>query len=265
MYSPFGRIFALILRHLYVLRSSWVRIIELIYWPATQLMVWGFLQTHLSQSSSSLAHSGGVLIGGVLLWEVLFRGQLGLSISFMEEMWSRNIGNILMSPLRPSEFVVALMLMSLIRLFISLVPVTLLSAALFDFNVYDLGLGLAAFFANLVFMGWAIGLVVCGLVLRNGLGAESLAWSIMFFILPLACVYYPVSVLPAWVQPIAWALPPVYVFEGLRAALFDHIFRSDLMFQALALNFVYISLGLWLFMYLLECARARGSLVSMGE
>ena len=112
----------------------------------------------------------------------------------------------MISPLRPIEFVCALMIMSIIRLAIGMVPVTLLAIAFFDFNVYSLGFALAAFFMNLILTSWAVGIVVSGVLLRNGMGAESLAWTLMFVLMPLTCVYYPVSVLPDWLQPIAWAL-----------------------------------------------------------
>ena len=253
------------LRYWYLLRSSWPRLLELVYWPTMQMLVWGFLQLYLARNTSSLAHISGTLIGAVLLWDVLFRGQLGFSMSFLEEMWSRNIANLMMSPLRPVEFVAALMLMSLIRLAIGMLPVTALALVFFGFNIYALGFALAAFFANLVLTSWAIGLLVSGLVLRNGLGAESLAWSLMFLLLPLCCVYYPVETLPAWLQPVSWALAPTYVFEGLRAALLAHEFRGDLMLEALALNGVYLGLGLGAFVLLLRSARQKGSLLAMGE
>ncbi len=253
------------LRYWYLLRSSWPRLLELVYWPTMQMLVWGFLQLYLARNTSSLAHISGTLIGAVLLWDVLFRGQLGFSMSFLEEMWSRNIANLMMSPLRPVEFVAALMLMSLIRLAIGMLPVTALALVFFGFNIYALGFALAAFFANLVLTSWAIGLLVSGLVLRNGLGAESLAWSLMFLLLPLCCVYYPVETLPAWLQPVSWALAPTYVFEGLRAALLAHEFRGDLMLAALALNGVYLGLGLGAFVLLLRSARQKGSLLAMGE
>src|SRR4029077_12714549 len=169
-----------------------------------------------NQNAGFFARAGGTFIGAVLLWDILFRGQLGFSISFLEEMWSRNLANLMMSPLKPIEFVIALMIMSVVRLAIGAVPVTLLAIAFFGFNLFGLGLALAAFFVNLLLTSWAIGIFVSGLVMRNGLGAENFAWSIMFISLPLTCVYYPVSVLPAWLQHVAWALPPTYVFEGMR-------------------------------------------------
>lgn len=263
-FSP-QRVGAMVLRYWYLLRSSWARLVELIYWPAVQMLMWGFLQSYIDQNASFFARAGGVFIGSVLLWDILFRGQIGFSISFLEEMWARNLGNLMMSPLRPVEFIAALMMMSLIRLAIGLVPVTLLAIAFFGFNLYGLGLALVAFFINLMLTSWAVGIFVSGLVLRNGLGAETFAWSIMFLLLPLACVYYPVSVLPDWLQPISWMLPPTYVFEGMRALLLEHTFRTDLMVAALALNAVYFALAALAFVALLNGARRQGSLLQTGE
>lgn len=259
------RIGAMVLRYWYLLRSSWPRMLELIYWPAVQLFMWGFLQLYISSNAGFFARAGATFIGAVLLWDILFRGQLGFSISFLEEMWARNMGNLMISPLRPVEFIAALMIMSLIRLAIGMGPVSLLAIAFFGFNLYGLGLALAAFFVNLILTSWAIGILVSGLVLRNGMGAESLAWTFMFVMLPLTCVYYPVAVLPSFVQPIAWALPPTYVFEGMRALLIDHVFRVDLMLQALAINVVLFAAMSLTFVALLASARRHGSLMQTGE
>jgi ABC-2 type transport system permease protein len=259
------RVGAMVLRYLYLLRSSWSRILELIYWPAVQLFVWGFLQLYITQNANFFARAGGMFIAAVLMWDILFRGQLGFSISFLEEMWSRNLGNLMISPLRPIEFVAALMVMSIIRLAIGMVPVTLLAIAFFDFNVYALGLALAAFFLNLILTSWAVGIVVSGVVMRNGMGAESLAWTVMFVLMPLTCVYYPVSVLPSWLQTIAWTLPPTYVFEGMRALVLDHTFRPDLMLRAFMLNAVYFGIAVYIFLLLLNSARRIGSLLQAGE
>jgi ABC-2 type transport system permease protein len=266
-YSAFSlqRIGAMVLRYFYLMRSSWPRLLELIYWPMVQMLMWGFLQSYVDANASFFARAGGTFIGAVLLWDILFRGQLGFSVSFLEEMWARNMGNLMMSPLRPIEFVAALMIMSMVRLAIGMVPVTLVALWLFDFNLYSLGFALAAFFANLIFTSWAVGILVSGLILRNGMGAEGLAWTIMFLLLPLTCVYYPVSILPSWLQAIAWILPPTYVFEGMRALLIDHVFRADLMLKALALNLVYFGVSVLVFMRLLEAARRHGSLIQTGE
>jgi ABC-2 type transport system permease protein len=259
------RIGAMALRYWFLLRSSWARLLELIYWPAVQMVMWGFLQTYLVEQTGLVARAGATFIGSVMLWDILFRGQLGFSISFLEEMWSRNLANLMMSPLRPVEFIAALMIMSIVRLAIGMVPVSFMAIAFFGFNVWGLGLALAAFFANLMLTSWSVGILVSGLVLRNGLGAETFAWSIMFLLLPLTCVYYPVSVLPDWLQAVAWTLPPTYVFEGMRALLIDRVFHAGLMLQALALNAVFFAAASMAFLALLNSARRQGSLLQTGE
>jgi len=263
-FSP-RRVGAMILRHWYLLRSSWPRLFELVYWPAVQMFMWGFLQLGVAKMPGALAGTASTFLAAFLLWDILFRGQIGYSMSFLEEMWSRNMPNLMISPLRASEFMLALVIMSMVRLSIGLIPVTILAVVFFGFNLWSLGFALAAFFANLLFTSWAVGMFCSGLVLRHGLGAESLAWSLMFFFLPLTCVYYPVTTLPEWIQPLAWALPPTAVFEGMRALILDNVFRADLMLWALALNVLWLAAGAASFMWLLRASKRSGSLLQIGE
>src|ERR1700753_2450372 len=222
----------MILRYWYLLVSSWPRMLELIYWPALQIITWGFLQHYISENAGFFARAGGTLM---------------------------------MSPLKPIEFLISLMAMSLIRLAIGVIPMTLLAIFFFDFNLYATGLPLIAFFSNLIFTSWSIGIFVSGLVLRNGLGAESIVWTLMFAIMPLACIYYPVTVLPHWLQYLAWSLPPTYVFEGMRALLTEHVFRADLMIEAFAINVVLFVASFAIFLALLRSARRHGALLQSGE
>lgn len=263
--GSFNRIGAMTLRYWYLLRSSWPRLLELVYWPTMNMIVWGFINFYFSHDEKSAAAVAGSLIAAVMFWDVLFRGQLGFTFSFLEEVWSRNVANLIMSPLRPAEFAFSLMLMSLIRLLLGMLPVTVLAFLLFGFNIYSLGFALLGFFAILMLTSWSVGLIVSGLIMRNGVGAQNFAWSVMMLLLPVACVYYPVSVLPSWLQHLAWILPPTYVFEGMRALLIDGVFRSDLMFMGFLLNVAFLIVGFAAFIALMQSARHKGSLLSLGE
>ncbi|WP_142850143.1 ABC transporter permease [Telmatospirillum sp. J64-1] len=263
-FSP-RRVYALVLRHVFVLRGSWPRLVEMAYWPTVQMVMWGFITQFFAGHSDWVAQAAGVLLAAVLLWDVMFRGNLGLSLSFMEEMWSRNLGHLAVSPLRPGEMVVALMTMSLLRTTIGLLPAALLAIPLYHYNIFTLGLPLVAFFGNLLVTGWAVGLAVSAMVLRFGLGAESLAWALIFALAPLSGIYYPIEVLPHWLQPVAWALPASHVFEGMRSVLFGHGFRWDLLFNAVALNALYLGSATILFLWVHHIARKRGLLLNMGE
>lgn len=260
-----GRIWAMMLRYLYLLRSSWPRTLELLYWPTLQMLIWGFMSQFLYRQSSYFARGFGVLLAAVLLWDVLFRGQLGLSISFLEEMWARNLGHLFASPLRPFEWVLSMLAMSVVRVTIGLLPAALLAIPLYHYSVFAMGLPLVAFFAVLLAMGWALGLAICGMILRHGLGAESLAWLAVFTLSPISCVYYPVSVLPGWLQHVAWALPSTWVFEGMRAVLFTGIFHPGYLWRAGALDVLYLALGALVFLIAFRDARRRGALLQLGE
>ena len=264
----FARAGAMVLRYFYVLRSSYPRLLEMVYWPTVQMLTWGFLQSYFASSVAPQGQAvrlGAALIGAVLLWDVLLRTQQGFSFAFVEEMWSRNLANLLMSPLTPAEYIVSLMTVSLVRLTVGVVPVTILAIWFFGFNLWSLGLALAFFFAVLAFFAWSIGLLVSGLLMRFGLGVEALIWSLIFAVQPLGAVYYPVSTLPSWLQPVAYALPATYVFEGLRALLLDHVWRCDLMVYGLALDAIYFAAAVYAFLRLLQGARRVGSLLQTGE
>jgi ABC-2 type transport system permease protein len=220
------------------------------------MLTWGFLQTHLAATTSLPVKAAGLLIGGVLLWDILVRSQLGFSIAFLEDVWSRNLGHLMMSPLRPIELIAGLIIVSLIKLTVAMVPVAIIAYLMFDFNLLSLGAAFAVFFANLVIMSWALGLVSIGAVLRWGMGAESIAWLIVFLLLPVSCVYYPVATLPGPLQTIALCLPSTYVFEGLRALVLEQTFRADLMVRAFALNMVLLGAC---YGFSATCWRRRGS------
>ncbi len=260
-----ARILALLTRYLYLMRSSTMRIIELVYWPTMQLILWGFISKHFLTHSSWLAQAAGVLIAAVLLWDILYRSNLGFSIAFMEEMWSRNLAQLYVSPLRPYEMIAALTAISLVRTLLGVLPATMIAIPLYQFSIFELGLPLVAFFANLMITGWVLGLFVTALLLRVGLGAESVCWLVIFMIAPICAVYYPVSTLPAWLQYAAWALPPAYIFEGMRAILFENTVRVDLMLAALALNLFYFAIGGFCFLYSFFVAQRRGTLLQQSE
>ena len=265
--APFsgGRVFAMLLRYLYLFRSSWPRTFELFYWPTLQMLIWGFMSQFLYQNSSYVFRAFGVLLAAVMLWDVLFRGQLGLSISFLEEMWARNLAHLFATPLRPYEWVLAMLAMSFIRVVLGLTPAALLAIPLYHYSIFTLGLPLIGFFCVLLAMGWGMGLAICALILRHGMGAESLAWLAVFVLAPVSAVYYPVSVLPPWLQHLAWGLPSTYVFEGMRSVLFAHRFRLDYLLAAIALDLVFAAAGALLFLAAFDDARRRGALMQMGE
>ena len=260
------RVWAMVYRHLSLYRRSWPRLVELAYWPILQMLIWGFTATFLAaRTGNAVALAGGLLLGGVLLWEVALRSQMGVAISFLEEIWSRNLGHIFVSPLRPAELLTALMTISALRMMTGVLPAALLAWMLYAFNLFSLGPVLILFVMNLMIMGWSVSLGVVSLILRHGSGAEALAWSVLFGLTPLSAVFYPVAVLPGWIRPVSLALPSTHVFEGMRAALNHGIVAWDEIGWAVALNALWMAVAIMVFAAQFQAARRRGALISIGE
>jgi ABC-2 type transport system permease protein len=266
MRSGVRRIWGLMYRHLALYRRSWPRLLELAYWPVLQMCIWGFTARFLAaRMGSAAALAGATLLGGVLLWEVALRSQMGVAIAFMEEMWSRNLGHIFVSPMRPGELVTALILISAIRMAAGVLPAILVAWLLYAYNLFALGPVVVLFFMNLMIMGWAVALGVVSLILRHGAGAEALAWSVLFGLTPFSAVFYPIAVLPRVLQPIALALPSAHVFEGMRGIMLQGEVRWDHLIAAFALNAAWVAGAALLFSRQFRQARLRGALLSIGE
>lgn len=260
------RVWGLVYRHIALYRRSPIRVVELMYWPILQMVVWGFVTAYLAGVQNNVASvAAGVLLGGVLLWEVALRSQMGFSLSFLEEIWSRNLGHLFVSPIRPHEMVAALAGMSVIRVMVGVVPAMGLAWVLYAFGIWKMGPVVIAFFGALLLMGWAVALGVTSLILRFGAGAEALAWSVLFGITPFAAVFYPVAVLPAWLQPVALSLPAAHVFEGMRAALLEGRIDWAHLAWAFALDAAWMAAMSWVFMTQLQAARVKGALLNIGE
>jgi ABC-2 type transport system permease protein len=259
------RIRAVLRRHAYLILKSWTRIVSMMYYPTVTMVVWAFVTVYLAPTNNFLRDAPGFFIGAVLLWDVLFRGQLGVSLTFIEELYARNLGNLFVSPLTLPEYIAGQLAMSVVRALIGVGGACVFAYLLFRFSVFTMGLPLIAFFVNLLVFGWGIGLAMSGMIMRLGLGAEELAWAAIFVVAPISGVYYPIAVLPQWMQVIAWATPSAHVFEGMRAVLLQHVFRWDEFWAAAALNVVYLALGAAVFGWAMRYARNHGMLLQMGE
>ena len=260
------RVKAVLERHLFLLLRSWPRLFDLVYWPTMQMLLWGFITKFLVGQSSLVAQTSGLFLSAVLLWDTLFRGQLGVSVCFLEEMYARHMGHLFVSPLRPGEYVGAVFSISLVRVMIGVGGASLLAVPIHHFWIYGtLGWALLPFFAILLMFGWSMGIIIAGLVLRLGLGAETLAWSAIFLIQPLSGVYYPVSTLPVPLRWLAWGLPTAPVFEGMRAVLIHDRFDVGLLLTALALLATWMGIAATAFLVLFRDVRNRGLLLQSPE
>lgn len=220
---------AIVLRQFYLLRGSPVRVFPMVTWVAIDILLWGFITRYLNSVSGSGVNFVPTLLGGVLLWDFCTRIMQGVSTAFLEDVWSRNFLNLFASPLSISEYLVGLVVTSILTSFVSLVVMLILAAVLFHLDFLALGAPLAAFLLVLFVFGITLGIFGSAIVLRYGPASEWLLWPLPALLSPFAAVFYPLSVLPHWMQWVAHWLPPAYVFEGMRALLARQEFRESLL------------------------------------
>jgi len=259
------RILALVNRHLMLYKRSPQRIMEIIYWPMLDLLVWGFITLYLAKYKEGLPEFVTFFLGALILWDILFRAQQGICISFLEEVWSRNLLNLFVSPLRISEYLASIMMVSMIKVIGAAVFTISMALLLYSFNLFVIGISLIPFIINLVVMGWAVGIFTTGIILRYGQEAEVLAWGLAFLFQPVSAVFYPVSVLPTFLQVIASGIPAAYVFEGMRQVITYHTFPVSELVWATGLNVIYLVGSFFFFRWMFGVVKSKGLLVRVGE
>lgn len=232
---------------------------DMFLWPILDLLLWGLLSTFLQSEAGGIPAPVGFLLAGVLLWDLMFRSNLGMAMAFLEDSaWSRNLINMLVAPIRPFEFVAGALAWTLAKVAIGWALMAIVAWVAFSFGVFEMGLGLVLFAAGLVLFGVAMAMVVLGLLFRFGQGAEILAWGFAGLLAPLAAVYYPVDVLPGWAQGIAAGLPPAHVFEAMRAVLAGLPIPWDQLALTFGLDVVYLGAAFAFAGRMYESFRRRG-------
>ena len=253
------RMRAIARRHAYVLLRSPHRLFDVTLWPLVDVVLFGSLATFVATpNSSASAKASGYLLAGIVLWHVVYQSQIALSTGFLEETWTRNILNLMVTPLREVEYVGGVAMFGLVKLVMGVGLMVVGALVFFSFHTWSLGFGLIPIAAVLLLVGLAISLLVMGLVLRFGTGAEAFAWGMMFVLLPLSGVFYPIEALPTVLQPIALALPTTHAFAALRSLVDGK--GMDWVQLALAAvgTIVLLALSLWFLVSMLKTFRRRG-------
>jgi ABC-2 type transport system permease protein len=247
-------------KYAYICSRNSFRALDVFFWPLMDLLVWGFVTIYMLKVSNGAPTLITFLISAIILWNILYRAQQVVTTMFLDDVWSRNLLNIFVAPIRSREYVGAAFLMGLIQSTIVLFLLGLFAAFFYKFNLLSLGLSLGALFANLLLMGWAMGLLVIGLILRFGPPAEALAWALVGIVQPVSAVFYPVSVLPQWLQAIAWCTPSAHCFEGMRQIISTGQVDPMHIVYAFFLNVMMLIVAGFAFSYFLDGARRKGFL-----
>jgi len=260
-----NKIYALSLRHIYLIRGSFTRILDLIYWPTIQIFLWGFISKFFTLSSAYYENTVGVILSAAILYDFLFRSSISYNMMFLEEIWSRNFTNLFIAPIKISEIIAALTFTAIFRTLIGLVPAALLAIPFFDVSILKIGTPLIFLLITLYIFGVTLGLLVTSGLIRFGPSFENIAWASLFFLAPLGCIYYPIEILPNWLQFIAKLLPLVHIFEEMRNILIHDIVNYYQILKAILISFVYFVLGIVIFYLSYNGAKNRGTLINMGE
>ena len=260
-----NKIFALSLRHIYLIKGSFPRILDLIYWPTIQIFLWGFISKFFTLNSSYFENTVGIILSAAILYDFLFRSSISYNMMFLEEIWSRNFTNLFIAPIKISEIIAALTFTAIFRTLIGLVPAALLAIPLFGVSIFKIGIPLIFLLITLYIFGVTLGLLVTSGLVRFGPSFENIAWASLFFLAPLGCIYYPIEILPDWLQIIAKLLPLVHIFEEMRNVLIHDIINYYQILKAIIISFIYFVFGIVVFYLSYEGAKNRGTLINMGE
>ena len=260
-----NKIFALSLRHVYLIKGSFPRILDLIYWPTIQIFLWGFISKFFTLNSSYFENTVGIILSAAILYDFLFRSSISYNMMFLEEIWSRNFTNLFIAPIKISEIIAALTFTAIFRTLIGLVPAALLAIPLFGVSIFKIGVPLIFLLITLYIFGVTLGLIVTSGLVRFGPSFENIAWASLFFLAPLGCIYYPIEILPNWLQIIAKLLPLVHIFEEMRNVLIHDIVNYYQVLKAVIISLIYFVFGIIIFYLSYEGAKNRGTLINMGE
>jgi len=260
-----SKIYALSLRHIYLIKGSFPRILDLIYWPTIQIFLWGFISKFFTLNSTYYENTVGIILSAAILYDFLFRSSISYNMMFLEEIWSRNFTNLFIAPIKINEIIAALTFTAIFRTLIGLFPASLLAIPLFGVSIFKIGLPLVFLLISLYIFGVTLGLIVTSGLIRYGPSFENIAWASLFFLAPLGCIYYPIEILPGWLQYVAKLLPLVHLFEEMRSILIDNLVDYLAILKACLISFVYFILGIIVFYSSYNGAKLRGTLINMGE
>lgn len=258
----FLHVFGIFYRNVILIRRSVPKLFALFGFITVELFLWGFITLWVQTVGPSDAKLDFILLilSAFIFWSMFELSQRSFSVSFLEEVWSRNVINIFASPVKLGELVMGFVLVGVAQTLLAFLYITPIAFLLYALNIWNMGLYIIPFFVNVLIFGWGIGVVAIGLVVRFGPSADILAFFIPFLLLPFSAVYYPVSVFPPLLQKLTFILPTRHMFEGMRTAITQGVIPYDSLLWGSLLNLVYVLLGFLFLHWMLRLARIKGYL-----
>lgn len=253
-----NRIVALMYRYTMLLRHDFGKVADTFYWPLIDIFSWGFMTIYISQTQLPQSNIAKVLLSAIILWTLVYTVARDVAISFLDDMWDRNVINLYCSPLKPTEFLVSSLLIAVLRVVLTTTVLVTVAYLFYSFNIFMLGIYFFIFFLILVVFSYAIGIFATSLIMRFGPGVEIFAWSVPAILSPISAVFYPLSILPPSIQTIAYFFPTSYIFEGMRTVLVGGIFNWQYLLIASILDIIYLIGAYILFFKVFNDVRKNG-------
>ena len=249
-------------RNIIMARRNVFFLFELTFWPGVAMLSHGLLTRFLHLTPQMTAF---ILVGTVSLSAIQVC-QLDVAYAVLFDIWSKSMKHQFLSPVRIHHLALGSWLVGVARGVTVFTLMAWIGTWAFGFDFVGGGPGsLALFLLGCFLTALAVGLFVCALVLLFGTRAETSAWAAVNFIMMLAGIYYPVSVLPGWVAAISRAIPLTYFLDGIRAGYgFPSAYRHPFL-TGFALVLAYVVLAHWALAAAITRARRTGLLLKLSE
>jgi len=248
---------AILLQEFYITKHSLEVIVDLFYFSVVNIVVFGFVSLYLTGSNNPQA--AHFILVGMILWEIIRVTQYSISLGSLWNIWSRNLSNMFVAPLSFMEYMIAEIIAGAVKAILIVALVGAISHFVFKFDILQLGIiNLLLFFINLTIFSWSIGIIILGLIFRYGTRIQALAWGIIFIFQPLTAVFFPVRILPDFMQKIAYALPPTFIFEAARANVSNTATNWNYILISFGENIFYFILALFFFILMFNKSKETG-------
>ncbi|HZZ98540.1 MAG TPA: ABC transporter permease [Candidatus Saccharimonadia bacterium] len=250
-------VWTIVLRHMFVFRRNLDRLTDSLYWPVMDIVLWG-LTSKWETTNSTAKNLTLIVLTGLVFWQIVWRANYEISVNLLEEFWNQNLVNLFSTPLTLGEWMAGMILVSIFKMILTVIVGIGFVWLFYSLNIFSVGWMFLPFMVSLMMSGWFMGFLGASIIIYWGQKVQTIAWTTGFLFAPFSAVYYPLSVLPGWIQRIGLALPMTYVFEGMRSILTTGTMPIDMLFKSFALNILYLILAMLLFSFMFEKSRAKG-------
>ncbi len=248
------RIFAIIVRQFFLYKSNLMRLVSMFLWPLISILQWGFVMKYLIKLGEDTISFTTFILGAVVMYEFMTRIMNGIMVAFLEDVWSRNFLNLFASPIKIEEYLSGLVLFSIVIGIVNFLIISIIAALVFRYNLFKFGVVIWSMLFNLFIFGVAFGFFVSAIIFKFGPAAEWISWPIPALLSIVSGIFYPVSVLPKWLQYISKIFPTTYIFECLRNIILNKAHINQIIYNfnlsfLLSLTFLFLNFLLFLKIY----------------